>query len=102
MLRWLPIVVGVALFIYSLIDCMQSDERAIRTLPRWAWVALIVVFPIAGPIGWLIAGRPTPDSRFTPITGAPDDDPAFLAKLREDAERRRREQWRRERDQGSD
>ena len=71
-----------------------------RGLPRFAWLVLIVFFPIAGPAAWLMVGTerdgaesqrtswPTgpgngqPDLR-RPIRRvvAPDDDPEFLSQL---------------------
>lgn len=59
MIRLLPTAIALALAIFSLIDCIQSDERRIRNLPKWAWFLLIILIPIAGPVIWLLAGRPT-------------------------------------------
>lgn len=94
MLRWLPYIIELALLVYCLIDCIQTDERRIRNLPRWAWLVLIVLIPIAGPIAWLIAGRGQGVLEATrPGSGpvGPDDDQAFLEGLSRDSERRRRD-----------
>lgn len=92
MLRVLPFVLGLALSIYCLIDCVRTDEDAVRGLPKIVWVFVILLFPIAGGVGWLVAGRPPkaplagdPMGRLrrpgtTPPRG-PDDDPDFLRKL---------------------
>lgn len=58
MLRFLPFVVELALLVYCLIDCVQSDGDRVRNLSKGWWVVLIVVLPIAGGIAWLVAGRP--------------------------------------------
>ena len=101
MMRLLPSFIALALAIFSLIDCIQSDERRVRNLPKWAWMLLIILIPIAGPIVWLLAGRPTratngsaaprPTTRTTGYPSyeqprhrpqAPDDDPEFLRSLK--------------------
>src|SRR5688500_17366599 len=91
--------------IFCIIDCIQSDEREVRNLPKVVWVLLILITPVVGAVAWFIAGRPR---RSTPVAGsprppvqrrpsAPDDDPMFLAGLdRTNEERRRLETWERE------
>ena len=101
MIRLLPSAIALALVIFSLIDCVQSDDRRIRSLPKWAWIVLIILIPIAGPVTWLLAGRPTKATagpqvswpatktagfpqyeRPRPRPKAPDDDPEFLRSLK--------------------
>lgn len=97
MLRWLPVVIGIALIVYCLVEAVQAEDRDIRTLPRWGWILLIVLFPVVGSIAWLIAGRP--DAQVAPETSSgpgrgPDDDAGFLENLRHERERRERlESW---------
>lgn len=84
-------VVSVVFAAVALISCLSvSDKRAIRTLPRFVWVILIVVVPVAGPVAWFGFGRPvtirTSRSRRLlaadpPRAAAPDDDPEFLRTL---------------------
>ncbi len=86
-MRFLPIILVIVLHIYAWIEISQSDPRQVRQLPRWGW-GLIVLVPLAGPIGWLTLGRPNgskvvrtpPKPR--PRVVAPDDDPDFLRSLR--------------------
>lgn len=70
------------LWIYCIVDSVVSDKNAVRALPKWLWVLLIVVLPPFGPIGWLIFGRPpktftggyegdSPPARRTRSTSAP-------------------------------
>jgi hypothetical protein len=101
MIRLLPYAIELALVVFCLIDCVQSDEHRIRNLPKWAWIVLIILIPIAGPVVWLVGGRPTRASgggdvsRPTTRTAgfpeyerprqrpkAPDDDPEFLRSLK--------------------
>jgi hypothetical protein len=98
MLRFLPYGIELFLVVFCLIDCIQSDEAAIRNLGKAWWVLLILFFPLVGAIAWLVAGRPVnprrrtvpwpsqtagyPESERPRRTLAPDDDPEFLAEMR--------------------
>ncbi len=97
MLRFLPVVLSLALTIFTLVDCIQTEDGSVRNLPKIGWIILIVLFPIVGPAAWLLAGRPARGSRTLgsqqdrwdqhrrsrgqgpqrPPRG-PDDDPDFL------------------------
>jgi hypothetical protein len=122
-------LVSVLLTALALISCLSvEDNRTIRGMPRVAWVLAILLVPLAGAIGWFLAGRPRPPGApaagwpgggvlpAPPHTSAPDDDPDFLRSLEQrgrggDEERlrqqweedhRRREEERRRRDLGTD
>ncbi|WP_019137825.1 PLD nuclease N-terminal domain-containing protein [Cellulomonas massiliensis] len=99
MLRYVPLLLELGLLVYCLIDCVQADPDRVRNLPKVVWVFLIVLVPIVGGIAWLVAGRPErAPSRAVPWpstqtagfpeyerprrSGAPDDDPEFLASMR--------------------
>lgn len=58
MMRLLPFLVELALLVFCLVDCAQSPNADVRNLPKWAWLLLIIIFPLIGSIAWLIAGRP--------------------------------------------
>jgi hypothetical protein len=88
MTRGLPLLFELGLTIFCLIDCVQTPPTTARNLPKWAWIALIVVFPLIGSIAWLISGRPSAADRAKRHSGlrhprpiAPDDDPDFLREL---------------------
>jgi hypothetical protein len=107
------VIIELALLVYCLIDCIQTDSAAVRNLPKPVWVLLIILLPLFGGVGWLLAGRPergatTPATRGswpTPSSGAsptyrpsaapkgPDDDPDFLRSLREKDHERELQQW---------
>ena len=55
--RILPLI-ELALLVYCLIDCLQSDSATVRGLSKGWWIVLIVFLPLAGGIAWLVAGRP--------------------------------------------
>lgn len=92
-MRYIPVIFGVVLIIYGLIDCLRSEPRDVRSIPKIAWAVVILVLPLIGVILWFIYGRPqyARSSTTSARTGsrpsaatkylAPDDDPAFLRNL---------------------
>ena len=119
MLRFLPAIIELALLVYCLADCIQTDRSRVRSLPKFGWILLIIIVPIIGGIGWLIAGRPAKDGPAdtagfgTAIRGlgggtggslprrplAPEDDPTFMRGLDHGNPEKERllEQWEAER-----
>lgn len=82
--RALILVIAVALAIFCLVQVAQSRGQPVRAMPRWAWVLVIVLVPLLGPIAWLVLGQPKqggPPKRPQRRTIAPDDDPDFLRDL---------------------
>ncbi|MEV1064342.1 PLD nuclease N-terminal domain-containing protein [Streptomyces sp. NPDC050263] len=94
MLRYLPFLLVLALWIYAFIDCLNTPEEEVRGLPKVVWVIIILLFGevIVGPVAWLVAGK----VRHAPAGGAaggtartsrtewvaPDDNPEFLKSLK--------------------
>ncbi len=87
------VVVGLALlafWLYCLFDVITTPPEIVRTLPKAAWV-LVVMIPAMGGVLWLLAGRPVPEpitpgqnllpSPPPPAPRGPDDDPDFLRSL---------------------
>ena len=98
MLRYLPVVLSLALTIYCVVDAIQTPDAAVRNLPKIGWLLLILLFPLVGPAAWLIAGRPPRSAgpggsqqqqrwgdprrgRDQRPPRGPDDDPDFLKDL---------------------
>jgi hypothetical protein len=94
MLKVLLYALPIILAIYALVDLVQTRDEDVQGLPKLAWVALIVLIWIIGPLAWLIAGtrgrrflpNPAPRAAGGPGGGgsrpmAPDDDPDFLRGL---------------------
>lgn len=85
MLRVLMILVPLALSIYAFIDCITTDEKDIRHIPKPIWAILVLLFPLVGSIAWLIAGKkPAARAGSAGRRGgwvAPDDNPDFLKSL---------------------
>lgn len=84
MLRALPLLVGLALTIYALTDCLQAGTR--KGQAKVGWLAAILLLPFVGALAWLLAGRSSSGGTGRPRTGrppprGPDDDPDFLRGL---------------------
>lgn len=77
-------LLGLALTVYALVDCLQTPEKRARYLPKVAWPAVIVLVPLLGPLAWLALGkvRGAPGGGRRPRgPRGPDDDPDFLRGL---------------------
>ena len=76
-------IIVLALMIFSIIDCSRTAENNIRSLPKWAWLVIIIFVPAIGSIAWIIAGRPKGNGRGRRKRKIipPDDNPDFLGKL---------------------
>ncbi|AZK95818.1 MULTISPECIES: PLD nuclease N-terminal domain-containing protein [Streptomyces] len=96
MLRYLPFLLVLALWIYAFIDVLNTPEKEVRNLPKIAWVIIVLLFGevLLGPIAWFVAGRPrrtaaygggggafSPGGRRGGGWVAPDDNPDFLKSL---------------------
>lgn len=87
MLRVVFVALVVFATIYAFVDCLQTDRRTVRVMPKPVWL-LVVLVPVAGPVAWLLskragAGGARPPGRplRPPGPRGPDDDPDFLRKL---------------------
>ncbi|MFF4740380.1 PLD nuclease N-terminal domain-containing protein [Streptomyces sp. NPDC001262] len=91
MLRYLPFLLILALWIYAFVDCLNTPENEVRGLPKIAWVFVILLFGevLVGPVAWLTAGRPrrTPARAAERQWVAPDDNPDFLRSLDKDRDK---------------
>lgn len=108
----------LGLVAYCVLNVITTPEAEVRNLPKMLWLLLVLLFPIVGGIAWLVAGRPqTPvnsrdagqipaeyDRPGRATASSPDDDEAFLRRLKQRAEdqRKKAEQERRARGTGPD
>ncbi|WP_443072800.1 PLD nuclease N-terminal domain-containing protein [Streptomyces sp. WMMC897] len=89
MLRTLPFLLMLAVWIYAFVECLNTPEQEVRKLPKVAWVLIILLFVPLGPIAWFIAGRPRRNAPYGAVRSderrwvAPDDNPNFLKSLDE-------------------
>ncbi len=56
-------LVVLVLWVFALVDVIGSDEGAIRHLPKLWWLLIVLFFPLAGSVAWLVAGRPAGPAR---------------------------------------
>jgi hypothetical protein len=91
MLRYLPFILVLAVWIYAFIDCLNTPEKEVRKLPKVAWVLIILLFGqvLLGPIAWFAVGRPRRNAPYGATRPderrwvAPDDNPEFLKSLKD-------------------
>ncbi len=48
----------IALWLYCIFDVIATDEILIRSLPKMAWLFIVIMLPDIGSIAWLALGRP--------------------------------------------
>jgi hypothetical protein len=96
-------LIELVLVVAALIDCLSTEQFAVRNLPKVVWVFIILLFSPIGAIVWFIAGRPQqanvgragqwrpgsgfPESERPRRSPAPDDDPEFLTSTGRSAKR---------------
>jgi uncharacterized RDD family membrane protein YckC len=85
----LLVLAAVGVAIYAAIDCFGSAETEVRGLPKPLWLLVILVVPVAGPLGWLLLGRAGVPGPRRMRTIGPDDDLDFLRTLDPPPPRRR-------------
>ena len=85
MLRVIAVLLGLAVYIWFIVDVLRTSSASVRTLPKFVWLLIVVLIPLIGGLLWLLAGRPRGQRRRRRGPTAPDDDPAFLRQLGDDA-----------------
>jgi hypothetical protein len=88
-MRWLVVaVIFVVVFgVFTTVYAAAAKRNEVRVLPKWVWVLMCALIPVAGGLLYLTLGRPvgpTPPMKRGPQTKvvAPDDDPNFLRDLK--------------------
>jgi cytochrome bd-type quinol oxidase subunit 2 len=85
MIRVLPFILVIGLWVFAYVDLALTERSRVRALPKIAWV-FVIVLPVIGALLWFFIGKERRDRGGQSRTIAPDDDPAFLANLRRDEE----------------
>ena len=75
----------IALWLYCIFDVIATDEILIRSLPKMAWLFIVIMIPDIGSIAWLALGRPQfagwrpgdTEGRATRRVVGPEDRPDF-------------------------
>ena len=50
-------IIPIALLVFALVDAITTDDAQVQHLPKFGWIILIVILPLAGSIAWLVAGK---------------------------------------------
>ena len=79
--RVVLVVAVIGLGVYTFVQALQADARQLRVMPRWLWVAVILAFPVAGPVAWLLTGRQADTAISDERPLGPEDDPEFMRRL---------------------
>lgn len=113
-------LIELGLLVYCVLNIITTPEPQVRNLPKLVWLFLVFIVPLVGGIAWLVAGRPQgaagaglpykgnrgiPPEYDRPgraAANSPDDDEAFLRRLRERAEAQRRAAEQERRARGED
>jgi hypothetical protein len=61
----------VGFWVYCVLDVLVTDRKAVRNLPKIAWLLIVLVLNPVGGAAWLFAGRPRATA-----AGSPDETPA--------------------------
>jgi hypothetical protein len=97
-------LVAVVLWLYAIFDALTAPAERVRTLPKAIWLIIVILLLDIGAIAWFVWGRPRAEVnarvRQSPFgwqnhggprggsrSVAPDDDPEFLKRLRDDIRR---------------
>ena len=104
MSRLMPVIslVTIGIMVWAIADILLIDSGRVRGLPKFGWILLIVLLPIIGTVLWVTIGRvrlerpnhgryrDEPLGAASSASSAPDDDPAFLQRLRRDQQQEER------------
>jgi len=71
-------IAAAVLTVFAVVDCALTERARVRALPRWAWILVVLVLPVIGPVLWLVLGRAPARPRTVTRVIGPDDDPDFL------------------------
>lgn len=71
-------IAAAVLAVFAVVDCALTERRRVRGLPRWAWILVALLLPVAGPLLWLLVGRGPASPKPVVRVMGPEDDPTFL------------------------
>ena len=72
------VLVAVAFWVYSIVDCAVQSPARHRGVPKPVWLLIVILFPVLGGLLWFAVGRVRARAM---VVRAPDDDPEFLSRL---------------------
>ena len=85
----------ICLWLYCIFDVIATEEILIRSLPKMAWLFIVIILPDIGSIAWLALGRPQyagwrpgdTEGRPTRRVVGPEDRPDFSTRPGSEASR---------------
>ena len=69
----------IAFWVYSIVDCALLPPTRHRGVSKPVWILIVVLLPVLGGILWFVVGRGR--QRQAPVYKAPDDDLEFLGSI---------------------
>lgn len=90
------VVVGI-FTVFVTVFAASANKNEVRTMPKWAWVLVCLLFPLIGGVLYLLVGRPVGGAKQQTRIVAPDDDPEFLRKLNEQIRKQKEQDQRADR-----
>lgn len=60
---WLTIMLATLVLLFIALLSIRKNRQELTSLQTLVWVLLVVLVPIIGSASWLIAGRPTHDTK---------------------------------------
>ncbi|WP_239372988.1 PLD nuclease N-terminal domain-containing protein [Frankia sp. Cj5] len=51
-------LVVLGFWVYAIVDAAVTPAASVRTLPKLAWIVIIVLFEVVGAVAWFLLGRP--------------------------------------------
>ena len=95
------VVVGI-FTVFVTVFAASANKNEVRTMPKWAWVLVCLLFPLIGGVLYLLVGRPVGGAKQQTRIVAPDDDPEFLRKLNEQIRKQKEQDQRADRQRDSE
>ncbi len=58
----LPLSIAVALWVFCVVDVVNTGESDVRHMARTTWLSTVLFVPLVGSVLWLSLGRPLGES----------------------------------------
>ena len=75
---------------FAVVDCALTERARVRGLPKWAWLLIVLLLPVVGPLLWLLVGRGSARTRAVAARDRPGRRPRRSSASPRGAARRRR------------
>jgi uncharacterized membrane protein len=83
-------IITIAFTVFSFVSVVLTESWRVKALPKIVWLFIVIILSPIGGILWFAIGREKVDGEFEPPARKrpvhPDDDPEFLARVRQQKE----------------